>query len=356
MREKMSQGTVFKVIDLSKTFKLQLKIEIMKNYLRILILILMFGFTFQLDAQTISIDGPTNVGCPPASACYQIVLEGSCRWRWGGWIGGTVMVTGPFSSSPFPTTQFGFFELDGGIDNTTIEFCQSFPNPGTYTICVNATQDCTWNGGDGTVSACLTIEVGGPPLPNTLTQSFCPGEIFSWCPGDWGVDEMISLTDVACDPFNAEPDADGCIEFEICTDGDFQSYTTIVSTEETDCGPQVTSFTVNFEAEYDCEDFTNDEKNVSNRSSESPILSSKSIKSQSSFVIKISPNPASDIININTSSSKYELALINANGQVLKEYKLSYNASVDVSSYIPGVYFLFFNNGFKTSTQKIILE
>jgi chitodextrinase len=74
--------------------------------------------------------------------------------------------------------------------------------------------------------------------------------------------------------------------------------------------------------------------------------------------ISISPNPATSMINIITSSKeKYKISLSNVYGNILKSIdELSETTTIDVSSYPEGVYIVAFENASGRFTKKLVIQ
>ena len=174
--------------------------------------------------------------------------------------------------------------------------------------------------------------------------------------GDWGIEEMVSLSDMACNSSDALPKSNGCIEFEICNTDDQEIFTFVVDSEETECGTQLTTISLYFEAEWDCEDNANDDENASGRASDDSNSLETIVKNCSLFTVEVSPNPASDVLYIKTSSANYNISITDINGKLLQKFRFSNDSKLDVSNFITGMYLLVFDNGFDTSVQKVIIE
>ena len=235
------------------------------------------------------------------------------------------------------------------------EQCFTFTEPGTYVICVEVKIFCRgiWIFGESfeNIKTCKTIYVGGEEPEYTPSHYFCDGDIFSWCPGDYGISDLGSLSHLACDPSETLPDGNGCVEFEVCADDWDELSLTYDTMLETQCsGPQPGTVEIVFQSCFHKND------DVYARSSNGSEKTNGSAVSDKPLRIHLSPNPARDFMNINTTSFNCKLSVLDLSGRLQEQRTFSYNTKIDVSDYIPGIYFLLIDNGFETSVEKVIVE
>lgn len=71
----------------------------------------------------------------------------------------------------------------------------------------------------------------------------------------------------------------------------------------------------------------------------------------------ISPNPAKDILNINSSNAILEITILTSDARLIKTYKVnSKNTQINVSDLPSGTYFLNLKGTKNTESHKIIKE
>ncbi len=73
--------------------------------------------------------------------------------------------------------------------------------------------------------------------------------------------------------------------------------------------------------------------------------------------IKIFPNPANSILNIETEFENADATIIDCVGKVLSNHKLTFSlSSLDISDLVPGIYFIEINSGNNFSVKKFVKE
>jgi hypothetical protein len=72
--------------------------------------------------------------------------------------------------------------------------------------------------------------------------------------------------------------------------------------------------------------------------------------------IKIYPNPANDVLNIDIENiENYVVSLISIYGQTIGQYKPTHN-QINISNLVPGIYFIKLSNHEKEYIQKLIIS
>ena len=84
--------------------------------------------------------------------------------------------------------------------------------------------------------------------------------------------------------------------------------------------------------------------------------STESIDESSAMEFKIYPNPAQDVINIDSNIQKYEYQLINNIGQVVMRGMLSGENTISVENLNNGIYFLKLIAEGEVSVNKVIIQ
>ena len=73
--------------------------------------------------------------------------------------------------------------------------------------------------------------------------------------------------------------------------------------------------------------------------------------------LSVYPNPASDLLNINSNNQILNVKILNYTGQILADNKFnSKEVIINTSVYKPGIYFIQIEIENGISTQKIIIE
>lgn len=236
--------------------------------------------------------------------------------------------------------------------DVSFNICDPFLAPGTYTLCVTAI-DRRWWGKDKRVSACMTINVGDAEfLHDSFQDHYCDGEVFKWCPGDWGIEAMGTQYFFGQD---VTIDASGCVSFEVDA-GNKKNYTI-----------PVLAIVCGFESFMDleisvggCDDDFNGDGNGDTKDSDTKNTETKDtslgLRQVQVIEFAVFPNPATDILNIGSDVSKYQIQIFDTMGRLKKDVELSYDAHINVSDLSPGMYYLIMNDGKTSSSKKILIQ
>ncbi|MBQ8760528.1 MAG: T9SS type A sorting domain-containing protein [Bacteroidales bacterium] len=86
------------------------------------------------------------------------------------------------------------------------------------------------------------------------------------------------------------------------------------------------------------------------------IVGDDNVMENESLMFVVYPNPANDVININSNASEYEYQLINALGQVVVSGQSSGKHQLDITNINKGVYFLKVIANGETSINKVLVQ
>lgn len=95
----------------------------------------------------------------------------------------------------------------------------------------------------GAVDVCLCDPDSQLNQVELFPHEYCNGDSFTWCPGDYSISNInppYSWNWVTCNPSDAAPDGNGCIDFVVCADDDEAESLSMVITHQTKCDGIVT--------------------------------------------------------------------------------------------------------------------
>jgi hypothetical protein len=82
-----------------------------------------------------------------------------------------------------------------------------------------------------------------------------------------------------------------------------------------------------------------------------------SVENLRTMDIEIYPNPASEVLNIRSTEPFSEIRIMNLTGKMVMQRNInSTNERIDISGFVPGIYFVNVRNEQEDSTSKIIVR